>query len=174
MANHNYKKYYSKGSAALEVYEPNIQEPQIEVAPKRVTRKKTAPNKALLEKHRTINKLNAKSKVFFILIGAYSFALAIWCIAVNVENANLKIGLDNTNAVIAENYSKIEDLQVVLAQSYDLKSVEEYAKTKLNMDKPSTEQIISIDLINENYTEYSAEESNVTLWDRIKGVFDGQ
>lgn len=172
MANHNYKNYYSRGSEALEVLEPPIRRPHIGIEYPRNKPKRKISRK-FIEKHRAINKLNLKSKIIFMVLGVYSFVLAIWCISINVENSSMSISLNNLKAEINENYNKIEDLQVSLAQSYDLKNIEYIAKNKLHMDKPSPEQVIGIDIVNENYTEYYEDNNKTTFLDRLKGVFNG-
>lgn len=175
MANHNYKDYYSRGSEALKVNQSYQREVELErpVPARRKKNNKRVVSRRYIEKHKAINKLNLKSKLLIMMLGTYFFIIGLFCISLNVNNSDMTIQLNSLKTEVNENYSKIEDLEMQLAQSYDLKTIEQYAKNKLDMNKPLPEQIISIQLVNENYTEYFQPEKKATIWEKVKGVFNG-
>ena len=148
------KTYYSYGSEAYKYY------PEVEydrrrrrnLPIERKVGKAEKYKKAMRNKthYEFVKEKNGDFRICFSIGTLFTFILAFVCLfAINTQKES------EINANISE-LKKIEEansvLQAEIAKNINLKEIEEIAKTKLNMQKPASHQIVYINIPKQSYT----------------------
>jgi cell division protein FtsL len=148
------KTYYSYGSEAYKYY------PEVEydrrrrrnLPIERKVGKAEKYKKAMRNKthYEFVKEKKGDFRICFSIGTLFTFILAFVCLfAINTQKES------EINANISE-LKKIEEansvLQAEIAKNINLKEIEEIAKTKLNMQKPASHQIVYINIPKQSYT----------------------
>ena len=83
---------------------------------------------------------------------------------ISVKNLELQDLKEEYKEIVAE----VSLVNIDVEAKYNLTSVEEYAKQKLGMQKPTIDQIVYIDTRTGDYSENNNSEG---FWSKLKGIF---
>ncbi|MBO4953892.1 MAG: hypothetical protein J6D04_01935 [Clostridia bacterium] len=144
----------TRGSSA---YQLEVVEPTTTQAPKRSAKSAKATQAKL------------KKRVAFGIVAAFVIAFGLACRFAVLTDINAEVNALEKELTLLQGQNKQTELAI--EQSYDLKTVEEIAITKLGMSRPSKAQITYISMNSADYAEViGAQEPSAWLSRLANGV----
>lgn len=131
----------TRGSSA---YRLDVLEPITTEQPKKTSQRAKQTQKVL------------KRRVAFLLVAAFVVAFGLACRFAVLTDVNAEVNALEKELTLIQGQNKQAELKI--EQSYDLKTVEEIALTKLGMSRPSKAQITYISMNSADYAEVIGKE----------------